>query len=203
MKINNTANYISTQRNKKVSFNSISTVAKSANEQVTKATNWALSPLLLKASKNKTLNRFVNWVGSSERGITHLFFIDSAILSSFYMINTAKNKNIEKKQKLPLIINQGLVFGISAICTYKVDDIINNKFKIFADEYKKISKSKNIESTLKGIKNLKSIVLLGLIYRFIAPVFMTPVANKISEKIQHRHDEKKASAQNKMQSVKA
>ncbi|MDD3237600.1 MAG: hypothetical protein PHV37_05825 [Candidatus Gastranaerophilales bacterium] len=51
---------------------------------------------------------------------------------------------------------------------------------------------KNIDKAARGLSAAKSLVIFGFIYRYLGPVLMTPIANKLSSKIQHR---KKANAE--------
>lgn len=161
-----------------------------------------LEKFLVKASNTKIFSKVCKLVGKSKSPISMLLFLDSIILSGFYMINTATNKKIEKKQKAPLIINQGLVLAVSSIASFTLDGVLSDKIGKFKEAYKTLSiekladKSKKsldkIEGVAKGIDIFKTLIVFGMIYRFGAPVILTPIANKISGKVQHSHEEKRA-----------
>jgi hypothetical protein len=51
------------------------------------------------------------------------------VLSSFYMLDTAKSKKIEKDQKLPLITNQAVVCGLSTLGAYTLDSYLDKKME--------------------------------------------------------------------------
>lgn len=63
----------------------------------------------------------------------HLAACASSVLSGFYMLDTAKSKTIEKDQKLPLIMNQGAVWGMSTIGAYTLNHYINKKINHAAE----------------------------------------------------------------------
>ena len=63
----------------------------------------------------------------------HLAAITGCVLSGFYMLDTAKSKDIEKDQKLPLIINQGVVCGISTVGAYTLNNYLNKKLNNAAE----------------------------------------------------------------------
>ena len=42
----------------------------------------------------------------------------------------------------------------------------------------------NLSTLMNGFKIAKSLMIFAMIYRFISPVFATPIANKISEKLE-------------------
>lgn len=209
MKINNsTINYKSNLNqakpyNKNVPFGGSTTPV--AKEIVKDAKLKFLPRVLLRAKDTTIVKGLAEKIAKSNNGIAGLLFLDSVILSSFYMFNTARNKKIKKEQKLPLIINQGLVFAVSSLGTLTIDKLLQNKIGVLKDAFKKLAlkefvdkspaileqETKKIGITLKGLDTCKSLLIFGMIYRFFTPVFITPVANKVSEKIQHNKDAKK------------
>ena len=57
----------------------------------------------------------------------HLAAFTGCVLSSFYMLDTARSKTIEKDQKFPLIMNQGVVCAMSTAGAYTLTHYINKK----------------------------------------------------------------------------
>ena len=54
----------------------------------------------------------------------------------------------------------------------------------------KLSGMKNagkLPNMINGFKTARSLMVFALIYRFASPVFATPLANKVSEKIEQRN----------------
>ncbi len=199
------------QINKIINQNTISTLK---NSNAAKYASKALTPINKGVDKavevvgnNKFSDKIVKKLSNSKFGYTHILTIESLILGGFYMFNDAKNKNIEKKQKLPLIVNDGLVTLVSGVLNYTLDGKIKKATTAFTDGFKEVAKPKLIEelgedsyrTTLDkrvvGIKTFQTMVIFGVIYRYLSPVFITPVANKISHKIQHRNDGKQEAQQ--------
>ncbi len=60
-----------------------------------------------------------------------------------------------------------------------VDDVYNNS-----------AARAEADKVLSGINKLKVLVILGLIYRFMGPVIITPIANKLSSKFFNKKNEK-------------
>ena len=103
------------------------------------------------------------------------------------MQQTAKSKSIEKDQKLPMILNQGITAGLCTWGAYKLDGVINSRLDKYKEVYKRMNPQLSEEvmnRRLIGIRLLGPIVIFTTIYRFVGPVVVTPVANWISEKIQ-------------------
>lgn len=175
--------------------------------------------------------RFISKLASGPRFYLNLSVASSIVLSAFYMFNTSKNKDIKEDQKLPLMINQGLVAVSSALITIAFNEMITKAISKYKDVFDKelktgldpktlketfIKQGKNAEELLKkeynnienigkisgGLKTLQSIVIFGLIYRFISPVFITPLANKISTSIQNKSKEKQSTENQKSIDIK-
>ena len=125
----------------------------------------------------------------------HFQVVGSAVTSSAYMAATLKNKDIEKKNGRTLAINQGLGFVIPTIAAYTVDSLLRNFNKTLEYDYsgkvrRKVELSKmsqaeadaaieKLSKRLKGFRTLMPIVTFTMIYRYIVPVAITPVANKV------------------------
>lgn len=139
--------------------------------------------------------------------LTHLIVLGSTIMSGFYVIKTLQNKNMDEDKRKTLAINQGLVYVISTVMAYTFDimlgkktnqlkenfkkanmdlitnnPLLKNDKKKFDEAVKKLSKQEN------GIGTAKKIIVVDLIYRFIAPVIVTPLANYIGNRLQNKKE---------------
>ncbi len=118
---------------------------------------------------------------------THLTALTSVILSGFYMKKTLENKNLDEKKRRVLAINQGLVTGVSTATAYTLDIWLDKRYGEFTKKFEKINKGESkLAHYSSGLKMLKTAVIFGTIYRFIAPVFVTPIANHIGNKIEDK-----------------
>ena len=59
----------------------------------------------------------------------HIAAFVGVVLSSFYMLDTARSKKIEKEQKMPLITNQAVVCGLSTLGAYTLDNYLDKKME--------------------------------------------------------------------------
>ena len=141
-----------------------------------------------KIADTKGFRKFIEWFKEKNQWFPHLIAAESLWLSGFYMQQTAKSKKIEKDQKLPMILNQGITAVLCTIGAYKLDGVINKKLD------KRMNpqlEEKVMNRRLTGIRLLGPIVIFTTIYRFVGPVLVTPIANKISEMIEP-HNKKAA-----------
>jgi len=127
--------------------------------------------------------------------VSHLTALTGVVLSGFYIQKTLENKNLDEQRKKTLAINQAVVTVLSTFGAYKVDKLLNEQIKKFTDKFMKINagEAANDLVTFKnGISAAKSIMIFGVIYRFIAPVFATPIANVIGNQLQKNKEKELA-----------
>ena len=152
----------------------------------------------------------------------HMATLGSILTSATYMYKTLNNKDLDSDKRKTLAVNQGLCCIIPTIGAYTVSKLLS-KFKKNA-EYKycglkeqqialgQISKeeAKELKKTfgdkLKGFNALTSLITFTLIYRYITPVAITPIANWIGRKLngEDKKDEQKVAEnqQNNAQEIK-
>lgn len=120
----------------------------------------------------------------------HLIVLGSTALSAFYAIKTYNNKNMDEDKRKTLAINQALVWGVSTIMAYSFDNWARTKFndkilKKFTIANGKLAKEnpKKLKTLTTGMEIARTIVIVDMVYRFIAPVIVTPLANYIGNRI--------------------
>lgn len=132
-------------------------------------------------------------LGKSEHfkkwGLSHLIVLGSTMLSGFYVKKTLSNDKLDKDKKVTLAINQTATWGISTILAYTLDSKLRNKVNNIKDKFFDLNndvftKDSNIgKAYSRGFSAARTIIVIGLVYRFIAPVLVTPIANAIGNHI--------------------
>lgn len=113
----------------------------------------------------------------------HFMSINAVGLTSFYILNIMKSKEIEKDRKKTLAINMAIVGTLSTILGYSVNERINKVTEKFIDKFAKANPDINYKNMTKGMKAAQGIIIFSIIYRFIAPVIATPLADRLSKLI--------------------
>lgn len=167
---------------------------------------------------NKGLQSFAERLSKMPGSITeHMATLGALITSSVYMTRTLNNKNLESDKRRTLAINQAFCFVVPTICAYAVNHAIAGNTKALEYRYSgkmrqqialgKISADKlpdllqNFGKKLKGFKTLASLATFTLIYRYVTPVIITPIANKVGAKFNEKRVAKREAEQ--AQAVKA
>lgn len=143
----------------------------------------------------------------------HMATLGSVLTSATYMYKTLKNKDLDSDKRKTLAVNQGLCCVIPAIGAYTVSKLLrkfrkNAEFKYCGLKEQQIAlgqiskeEAKILKETfgdkLKGFNALTSLITFTLIYRYLTPVLITPVANWIGRKL-NGEDEKEQPNQKAM-----
>lgn len=135
---------------------------------------------IIKTVKNEKFNKNL---------VSHLSVFTSVVLSGFYIQKTLENKKLDEHRKRTLAINQAIVCIFSGALAYIFDNYTNNKTAAFIEKFKKINADDiNLSKYVDGISAAKKIMIFGFVYRFLAPVFATPIANSIGNKLQEKKE---------------
>jgi len=141
--------------------------------------------------------------------------LGALLTSGVYMYQTLNKKDLDDDRKRTLAINQGLCFIVPTICAYTVDKWLKKwtKEKIeyrYAglrendiymaklagkpeEEIKKMQEG--LGKKLNGVRTLITLAIFALIYRYIAPVLITPLANRIGDRAMEKRHAKVAAEQ--------
>lgn len=137
---------------------------------------------------------------NSKNLFNHLLTAGSVLLSSIYVGRTLNNKKLDDKKRKTLAINQTIVFAISTLLCYTVEGRLRRNMSLFANKFEAINKNRldkeNLKKCMGGIDAAGKIMIFDTIYRFIAPVFVTPIANAIGNKNFEKQEAKKATKLN-------
>ena len=180
------------------------------NWVVRKLAEWYGRPLLESPTVAKVTSYLTKLPG---RTTQHMSVLGSALTSGMYVHETLNKKELDPDKRRTLAINQTLGFIVPTVAAYSVNSLINNSVK--KKEYKftgrqqrniDIAKmegrikdaekmSKELGNKKKGVRILADLMTFTLIYRYAVPVIITPIANKIGDKINAKKAKEKKLAQ--------
>jgi len=116
----------------------------------------------------------------------HIYTISSVITSGLYAYRTLNNEQLDKDRRNTLAINQLLTLGTSIVGSYALDISIDKWWNKVINNYKK-AQPKDIAPEIlnrrvTGMGLLKKMFIIGMVYRYLVPVLVTPIANKLGDK---------------------
>lgn len=153
---------------------------------------------IAKVLENKHLANFIKKTRGKvlwSNMTSHFLALTSIVLSGFYVKKTLENDKLDPQKRNTLAINQAIVCILSIISAYIIDGRTNKMVNNFIDKYMAVNAKipyKNLAKDLykykDGITAAKKIMIFGVISRFISPVFATPLANYIGNKLQEKKE---------------
>lgn len=175
-----------------------------------KTSKYYVEPLMNNPKFHEVVEKFT---GSSKLMTTHLATVGSVLTSSVYMWRTLTNPDLDPDKRTTLSINQFFGCLAPAIITYKAEHSLKDFNKNLEYDYAgrqmrklalgKVPPSKveefeqNMGKRLKGFPVLMSLFTFTLIYRYLTPVAITPLANWLGEKFNNKKSQQVESDDNK------
>ena len=172
-----------------------------------KMAKWYGKPLIESDKMAKASEKLGKW---SDKTTQHMATLGSLITSSVYVQRTLSNKDMDSDRKKTLAVNQALCFFVPTAASYSVDSLINNWVKNKGYRFTGLQKhliakakaegkdvsamTESLGNRIKGVRILATLATFTLIYRFLTPVLITPIANKIGDKLNEKSQAKKAQA---------
>lgn len=156
---------------------------------------WGAKKVVSPVVNSDSMSKFADKTASIKNMPIHLSTLGAAATSAFYVKSTLQNEKLAKKERKTLALNQALVFGVSTAGAYTVNKslgkIIDNiKYKFI--EYNQ--GNKHLGDRINGFKVASGLLVFAMMYRYISPVVVTPVASWISKKVGEHKAAKEAQA---------
>jgi len=190
------------QMNNAPSFNAAQSLLKGSkaekfyNHMIEKAARKMVAPVL---DNDKRFIKFLDKTAHITEMPNHLSTLGAAATSGFYVRSTLKNENLEKKERQTLALNQALVFVVSTAGAYFANGKIGEFVENVKHKYAHYNKTNpKFPTRLDGFKTASGLMVFALMYRYISPVVVTPIASAISKAVREHKAEKQAAQANKV-----
>lgn len=175
-------------------FEFVKKILKPINKLTDKLTD-GIARVCSKILLTEKFKSLIKWTEKSDINIVkHIGVFIAATISGTYVARTLNNKKLERKKRTTLAINQGIVFGLSTAMGYTFDKLANKKIDVLIDKFAKANSADTtinhdlMEKYKKGMKTASSLMILATMYRYIAPVIVTPIANKIGNRLHEKRE---------------
>ena len=181
---------------------------------VRKLAEWYGKPLL---DSERVYNITSHLTKLPGRTTQHMTVAGSALTSGMYVQQTLNKKELDPQKRKTLAINQGLCFAIPTLLAYTVDHFITDFIKGKEYQYSGLQQRKidmlklenkpvevekllkGLGTKLKGVRILADLLTFTLIYRYIVPVAITPVANRIGDRLNAKNAAKNQAREIRLQ----
>ena len=121
---------------------------------------------------------------------THLPIIETGLISSFYILSTAVQKDIDKDSKTALQLQNILSFGASVGLSIPMNKGVS-KLADNVTKYLKPDLIKDCHKVADGLKVGLPIASSILVSRFLVAVALVPISSKIRDAVKARRNPEK------------
>ena len=158
-----------------------------------------IEPILKPIANSKFMTKFADWSANVNNMPSHLATAGSVVTTYFYASNTKKKLNKDEEQRKrakTLVLNQVLVMLVSTALAYGANGALNKLSKNLGYKFREANQGHaKLSSRMKGFDVAKQLLIFTMMYRYVSPVFVTPVASKISKVYESIKGKKAAEAQ--------
>ena len=145
---------------------------------------------------NKKAQKLFDKTAKSDTNIVqHLSAAKGVLISGMYAYRTLTNDKLDPERKRTLAINQIAVSAVSTILGYTFSVGANKKIDKFAEKFmaanmNTVKDAHKMSGLVGGIKAASALMIFSTVYRYLSPVLVTPIANKIGAMVNAKHAEK-------------
>lgn len=146
-----------------------------------------VKPILQPLMNSDAFGKIAEKTKNIDNMAAHMSTAGSVVTTATYATTSYKTLNKDpdqKKRAKTLILNQVMVTGLSTLGAYTVNGYLGNKCKKLGYRFREANQGNpNLDLRMKGFNVAKSLLVFAVMYRYIAPVLVTPVASWIGNKI--------------------
>lgn len=168
---------------------------KKYNEIVEKA---IVKPILAPVMNSRFIGSFAEKTQNIDKMACHMTTAGSVVTTATYAgasLKTLRKDEEQKKRAKTLVLNQVMVTGLSTLGAYTINDWLGDKTKKLGYKFREANQGNpKLPTYMKGFDIAKSLLIFSVMYRYVAPVVVTPLASKIGNYVFGK-DEKKAAQQ--------
>jgi len=135
---------------------------------------------------SKPMQKIANKSVDIENMADHMATAGSVVTTSTYALSTLNNEKMEKKPRRTLALNQVMVTLLSTIGGYTINNSIANYTKNLSYKFSDVNQHlpvSKLNKRVAGFKVAQKLLTFSLMYRYVAPVLVTPMASKIGKAI--------------------
>lgn len=147
--------------------------------------NGIIKPVLKPVMNSEWMGKFADKTVNIDNMPAHMATAGSFVTTYFYANRTLHTLNKDEEQKKrakTLVLNQVLVTAVSTALGYGVNGALKKISKDLGYKFREANQGNpKLSSRMKGFDIAKQLLIFTMMYRYVAPVFVTPVASKLSK----------------------
>ena len=154
-----------------------------------------IEPIVVPVMNSKTMGKMADKSANIDNMAAHMSTAGSCVTTAVYANRTLNNENLDKKRAKTLALNQIMVTGVSTFGAYKINKKLDKFSQSLGYKFRVANQgSKNLEKRMQGFNIAKQLLIFAAMYRYVAPVIVTPIASKLGKWIENKQEAKRAAA---------
>lgn len=150
-----------------------------------------VKPIVVPIMNSKAMGRLADGSAKIDNMAAHMSTAGSFVTTAVYANRTLNNDKLDKKRARTLALNQVLVTAVSTLGGYAINDKLGKLSKNLGYKFREANQgSPKLTKRMQGFNIAKQLLIFSMMYRYVAPVLVTPFASKLGKCI----DNKKAVA---------
>ncbi|MCR5265755.1 MAG: hypothetical protein K6E29_04080 [Cyanobacteria bacterium RUI128] len=158
-----------------------------------------IKPVLQPVMNSKFMQGFADRTADMKNLPSHMSTAGSFVTTYFYANRTLKTLNKDEEQKKRakvLATNQVMVTGLSTLGAYGLNDALGKFSKNLGYKFREANQGHaKLSTRMKGFDIAKQLLIFTMMYRYIAPVLVTPLASKVGKVYQNYKSQKNGEKQ--------
>jgi hypothetical protein len=180
---------------KGANFNSVKKVWTSAKDSFNKGYDKMVEDVIIdKALKpivnSNVMTKLVDKTAHIDSMASHMSTAGSFVTTATYANRTLKTFNQDEEQKKrakTLALNQVMVTGVSTLGAYTFNKQLDKLSKNLGYKFREANQGNpKLTTRMQGFNIAKQLLIFSVMYRYVAPVIVTPLASKISKCFENR-----------------
>lgn len=159
--------------------------------------NFLAEKLVAPVMNSKFMNKLADKSVNVDNIGAHMATAGAFVTTAVYANRTLHKKELDKKRARTLALNQCLVTAVSTVGAYTVNSKLDKLSKKLGYRFREANQgSKKLNLRMQGFNIAKQLLIFTLMYRYIAPVIVTPIASKIGKLLDKPGKNNQPAAQN-------
>ncbi len=151
--------------------------------------NGVIKRVLQPVMNSKFMAKFADNSANMKNLPSHMATAGSFVTTYFYASRTLRtlNKDEEQKKRAKVLVgNQVMVTGLSTVGAYGLNGFLGDFSKKLGYKFREANQGHpKLSTRMKGFDIAKQLLIFTMMYRYVAPVIVTPFASKLGKVVEN------------------
>ena len=149
--------------------------------------NGIVKPIVAPIINSKMMGRVADGSAKIDNMAAHMSTAGSFVTTAVYANRTLNNDKLDKKRARTLALNQVMVTALSTVGGYLINGKLDKFSKSLGYKCREANQgSAKLTKRMQGFNIAKQLLIFSMMYRYVAPVLVTPLASKVGKCIDNK-----------------